>query len=291
MNTTHAQTRRRFLAGATLAALSAAASPLAARAAERGAGEGGAAPAPRILVVNPNSSEDFTNLIAREVRRAASPGVEVVETTAPFGPRYIGTRATAAIASHAAVDALARVLATDSRFDAAILAGFGAQGAVAMRELAPFPIVDMLEASASAALLLGKRFSVLTGGERWVPMLKERFDELGLSSRVASVRAIPLTGAEIAKDQQRAFTLLAELSETCVREDGADCVILGGAAVAGIPRQIADRVSVPLIDNVAVSVAMAELLARNVGRARAGGGARPSIDSAGLSDALAAAIK
>lgn len=279
--------RRRFLTGASAAALSAAVLPLAARAEEARA----TAAAPRILVVNPNSSEDFTKLIAREVRRAASPGVEVVEATAGFGPRYIGTRATAAIASHAAVDALARVLATDARFDAAILAGFGAQGAVAMRELAPFPIVDMLEASASAAMVLGKRFSVLTGGERWVPMLEERFADLGLAGRVASVRAIPLTGAEIVKDQPRAFSLLAELSETCVREDGADCVILGGAAVAGIPRQIAHRVSVPLIDNVAIAVATAEMLARTVGRAKVGAVARPGVDSAGLSGELAAAIR
>lgn len=280
--------RRRFLSGASAAALSAALLPVAARADD---GSGGRGAAPRLLVLNPNSSEDFTRLIAREVRRAASPGAEVVEATSAFGPRYIGTRATAAIAGHAAVDALARVLATDASFDAAILAGFGAQGAAAMRELAPFPIVDMLEASASAAMVLGKRFSVLTGGERWVPMLEERFSDLGLASRVASVRAIPLTGAEIVKDQERAFNLLAELSETCAREDGADCVILGGAAVAGIPRQIAHRVSVPLIDNVAISVATAEMLARTVGRAKAGSASRPSVDSAGLSGELAAAIK
>lgn len=290
MRPTPPDTGRRFPSGAPIAAHSAPAQPHSVRAAEREAVQGEASVV-RILVVNPNSSDDFTRLIAREVRRAASPGVEVVETTAAFGPRYIGTRATAAIAGHAAVDALARVLATDACFDAAILAGFGAQGAAAMRELAPFPIVDMLEASASAAMALGKRFSVLTGGERWVQMLKERFDDLGLSSRVASVRSIPLTGAEIVEDQQRAFALLAQLSETCAREDGADCVILGGAAVAGIPRQIADRVSVPLIDNVAISVAMAELLAHNVGRARADGKARPGIDSAGLSPALAALIK
>lgn len=287
MTLTTDNARRRFLTGASAAALSAAILPTAARAQEARSG----AAAARILVVNPNSSEDFTRLIAREVRRAASPGVEVVEATAAFGPRYIGTRATAAIASHAAVDALARVLARDDRFDAAILAGFGAQGVVAMRELAPFPIVDMLEASASAAMVLGKRFSVLTGGERWVPMLKERFADLGLASRVASVRAIPLTGAEIVNDQQRALTMLAELSEACVREDGADCVILGGAAVAGIPRLIADRVSVPLIDNVAISVASAEMLARVVGRAKGSATPRPSIDSVALSGELAGAIR
>lgn len=147
----------------------------------------------RILLLNPNSSPDFTKIIAREARRVANPGTEFVEVTSFFGPSYIGTRTTVAIASHAAVDALARTLAKDSNFNAAILTGFGDQGVPAMREFAPFPIVGMLEASVSAALQLGSRFSLLTGGDRWVSMLEEQLYALGLSNRVASVRAIPLT--------------------------------------------------------------------------------------------------
>jgi allantoin racemase len=245
----------------------------------------------RILLLNPNSSPDFTRIIAAEARRVGSPGTEFVEVTAPFGPRYIGTRATIAIAGHAAVDALAQVLAEDQRFDAAILAGFGAQGVPALQEMAPFPVVDMLTASVGAALLLGRKFSALTGGERWVPMLEEQIEAFGLGSRLASVRSIPLTGAEIAKDQEKALSLLAELAETCVREDGADCVILGGAAVAGLHRRMADRVSVPLLDSVATSVAMAELLARVATRPTKGRAGLPAIESAGLSDELASVLK
>jgi allantoin racemase len=270
------------LAGGTLAPLRAEAQPTT-----------GPAPARelRILLLNPNSSPDFTRIIAAEARRVGSPGTEFVEVTSPFGPRYIGSRATVAIASHAAIDGLVGVLAKDKRFDAAILAGFGAQGVPAMREIAPFPVVDMLTASTSAAILLGNRFSVLTGGDRWVPMLKEQLAALGLGDRVASVRAIPLTGAEITKDPERAQTLLADLSETCVREDGAECVILGGAAVAGLHRRIADRVSVPLLDSVATSVATAELLARVATTPTASRTRPPAIDSVGLSEELTALLK
>jgi Asp/Glu/hydantoin racemase len=160
-----------------------------------------------------------------------------------------------------------------------------------MREIAPFPVVDMLAASVAAALLLGDRFSTLTGGDRWVPMLKEEVAAYGLAGRVASVRAIPLTGAEIARDQDRALTLLADLSETCAREDGAECVILGGAAVAGLHRRIAGRVSVPLLDSVATSVAAAELLARVATKPGAGRPRPPAVESVGLSDELGAALK
>lgn len=239
----------------------------------------------RLLLLNPNSSDQFTELITREARKAGAAGTEFVGVSAPMGPRYIGTRASSAVAAHAVVDSLARTLAKDRQFDAAIVCGFGAQGAAALREFAPFPVVDMLEASVAAALQLGMRFSVLTGGATWVPMLRDIIVGLGLGPRLASVRAIPLTGAEIVADQDRAIASLTELSERCVREDGADVVILGGAAVAGLPRRMAGRVSVPLIDNVAVAVATAELLARHVAMPRRAG-ALPSIDSVGLSEPL-----
>lgn len=245
-----------------------------------------ATPTLRILILNPNSSQDFTDLITREAQRVASPGTEFVAVTAPFGPKYIGTRTTLAIASHAAVDALAQKLAEDQNFNAAILAGFGAQGIPAMREFASFPIISLLEASIAAALQLSSRFSMLTGGERWVPMLQEQVEAMGLASRVASVRSIPLTGAEIAADQARALSLLTDLANTCVSEDKAECVIFGGAAVAGIPRQIQDRVSVPLIDNVAVAVATAEMLARVVSRPNISSNPPPAIESVGLSEPL-----
>jgi len=239
----------------------------------------------RVLLLNPNSSDQFTELITREARKAGAAGTEFVGVSAPMGPRYIGTRASSAVATHAVVDSLARTLAKDRNFDAAIVCGFGAQGAGALREFAPFPVVDMLEASVAAALQVGLRFSVLTGGATWVPMLRDIIVGLGFGQRLASVRSIPLTGAEIVADQEKAIGALAELSERCVKDDGADVVILGGAAVAGLPRKMASRVSVPLIDNVAVAVATAELLARHVSMPRRAGGL-PSIDSAGLSQPL-----
>jgi hypothetical protein len=69
------------LAGGTLAPLRAEAQPAT-----------GPAPAKelRILLLNPNSSPDFTRIIAAEARRVGSPGTEFVEVTSPFGPRYIG---------------------------------------------------------------------------------------------------------------------------------------------------------------------------------------------------------
>jgi Asp/Glu/hydantoin racemase len=188
----------------------------------------------RILLLNPNSSEDFTRIILREARRIAGPNVSFVPVTSRFGPKYIGTEVTIAIAAHALVSTMADVLKDDAQFDAAIIAGFGSGGTEGIQEMVSFPVVSLFRASVSAALLYGGKFSILTGGERWLPLLRKQVENAGLSSRLASIRTIPLTGVEIAADQSRAVNLLAELSQRCATEDQASCVIHGGAAVAGL---------------------------------------------------------
>ena len=54
---------------------------------------------------------------------------------------------------------------------------------------------------------------------------------------------------------------------------------------------MADRVSVPLLDSVATSVAMAELLARVATRPVKAKDALPAIESVGLSEPLATVLK
>jgi len=245
--------------------------------------------APTILLVNPNTSAEITALVTRAARAVASPETRFVEATASFGPRYIGSRAQVAIASHAAVDTLARAMATPgARFDAAILACFGDPGLAAMRELAPFPVVGMATASFHAATELGGRFAVLTGGPRWIPMLEELIQLLGLADRCAAVRAVPQTGAEIAADPDRAIGGLAAQAQACAADDGAASVILGGAGLAGLAPRIQAQVRVRVIDSVAAGVAAAETLARDPGRR-----CRPPapVESIGLSPPLAAMLR
>lgn len=220
----------------------------------------------RILLLNPNSSEDFTNLIHTIAKQYASKDVVFVPITAPFGPAYVGSEAAISIAGHALVESLAYALTEYKEpFDAAIIAGFGAGSLSALQEMAPFPILSLFESSISVALLYGQKFSILTGGDRWVPILTKQVEDLGLSSRLASVKAVPLTGAEIAADQQKAIKIISELSEQCI-QDGASCVIHGGAGLAGLAQLMNDKVSIPIIDNVAVTVSLAEMLARTVPR-------------------------
>ena len=105
---------------------------------------------------------------------------------------------------------------------AIFLACFGDPGLQALKETSPVPVVGMAEGSCHLACTLGRSFSIVTGGDRWGPMLRELIASLGLSSRLASVRTVAPTRGEIARDPEAAVRLLADQASRCAAEDGAD---------------------------------------------------------------------
>lgn len=235
----------------------------------------------RILLINPNTTSQITEAMAEHARKVAADEVEVVPVTGRFGARYISSRAAAAIAAHAALDAFAE---HGAGCDAVYLACFGDPGLLALKEVSPVPVVGMAEASCRLAATMG-RFSIVTGGAAWAPMLEEFVASLGLSDRLASIRTVAPTGSEIARDPEGALALLAEAARRCPAEDAAEAVILGGAALAGLAGRLAPSVPVPLICSVEAGMRAAAALAKD----HAGGVAHPPLlatASIGLSAAL-----
>jgi Asp/Glu/hydantoin racemase len=216
----------------------------------------------RLLLLNANSSESITDLVVSAARRLAAPSTELVGITARFGPRYIGTRTAYAIAGHAALDAYA---AYGADADAILLACFGDPGLAALREVAPVPVVGMAEAGCQAAVARGGRFAIVTGGVRWITMLTEYVATLGLSDYLAGVHAVAPTGAEIAVNPEGSVALLADACRQAVKKSRADVVVLGGAGLAGIARQVAESVPFPVIDGLAAAIAAAENAAAREG--------------------------
>ena len=215
----------------------------------------------RLLLLNPNTSPDITALLLRHARAFAASDTALIGTTGRFGARYIVTRAAAAIAAHAALDAYAEHIERTERaehVDAVILACFGDPGLLGLRELAQQPVIGLAEAACQAAALNGKHFAIVTGGERWGPMLEEFVAALGLSAQLACVLTVASTGADIARDPDNALALLADTCNEAARLHGAQVVILGGAGLAGLATRLADRVTVPLIDPLQVAIQSAE---------------------------------
>lgn len=215
----------------------------------------------RLLLINPNTSAHITALLVREGEPLLAPDVELTAVTVSQGVPYIATREDLAIAGVAALAAHRQASAAQA-FDVVLLGCFGDPGLSAIRRAAACPVVTLAEGACALAAALARRFSVVTAGAGWTPILHELFEALGYGMRIASIRALPMEGADVAAAPDAALAPLAEMVAACVRNDGADAVILGGAGLAGMARRLAVTCPVPLIDSVAAGLCYAQALAR-----------------------------
>jgi allantoin racemase len=213
---------------------------------------------PRVLLINPNTTRNVTDLIEHHARKAIAGEIEIRAVTAAFGAPYVGSEAAYAVAGHAALDCLEH---NAEGCDAVLIACFGDPGLFALREASKVPVLGMAEACMAEASKNGK-FSIVTGGTAWKPMLERLALSLGFAASLASVRALALTGPEIAAHPDRSTDLLKKEASYAVQYDGARTVIIGGAALAGIAARLAPMLEVPLIDSVACSARAVARLAR-----------------------------
>jgi allantoin racemase len=244
----------------------------------------------KILLLNPNTTAEVTELLYAAGSRAASPGTELVAVTAKRGVPYIATRAEAQIGGAIALEMLAEA---GTGFDAAIIAAFGDPGLFGARELFSFPVVGLAEAAMLTACMVGQRFSIVTFSPTLVPWYWECLAMHGLEARCTGIRAPDGAFQSISDVQAEKEDALVRIANLAVERDDADVVILSGAPLAGLADKVKDRIPVPVIDPIAAAVRQAETLAvLKPRKAVAGTFRRPDPKpTIGLAEPLAAVIE
>lgn len=212
----------------------------------------------RILVVNVNTTESMTAAIGAAARAVAAPGTEIVALTPFVGAESVEGNVESYLAAIAVLD---RVLAYDEPYDAVIQAGFGEHGREGLQELLDVPVVDITEAAAQLAMLLGHRYSVVTTLDRTVPLIEDRLLLAGLMSRCASVRASGLSVLELEESPERTVQVIAAQARRAVQEDRAEVIVLGCGGMAGLAEAVHDATGgAPVVEGVTAAVKLAESL-------------------------------
>lgn len=210
----------------------------------------------RILTVNVNTTEAMTRSIGEAARAVANPGTEIVELTPRIGADSCESNFESYLAAVAVMDV---VTTYDEPFDAVIQAGFGEHGKEGLMELVDVPVIDITDAAAHLAYLLGYRYSVVTTLDRAVPLIEERLLASGLNAHCASVRATGLGVLEL-EDVDVAREAIKAQAEKAIKEDGAEVIALGCGGMAGLDVQISQELGVPVVDGVTAAVKLAESL-------------------------------
>ncbi|WP_167767690.1 aspartate/glutamate racemase family protein [Bradyrhizobium frederickii] len=244
----------------------------------------------KLLLLNPNTSTAVTQLMMEVGQRAAASGTELVPCTASRGVPYISTRTEAQIGGAIALEMLAE---QHGKVDAAIIAAFGDPGLFAARETFDIPMVGMAEAAMLTACMAGRRFAIVTFAQALGPWYEECVRDHGLRERCAGIRMLDTPFKAISDVGTEKEDLLVELAQRAVIEDGADVLIFAGAPLSGLAERVADRIPVPVVDQVVAAVKQAEaLVAQRLRKATAGTFRRPAAKpTIGLADALAARLE
>lgn len=201
-----------------------------------------------LWVLNPNTTRAMTDAVVAQVRARVPAGFEVRGVTAREGAEVIDSRATFAMAA-AAVPALV----ADASSGGVLLACFGDPGLEALRRaIAPRPVVGLAEAAVGVAVAARLRFAILTAGAAWVGMLTERVADFGAAQWLTGVHALPVNGRQLAAEPERYRTMLRDAAHDAERA-GAQALILGGAAFAGLGGLIETRL--PVIDAIDAAAA------------------------------------
>jgi allantoin racemase len=210
----------------------------------------------RILVANANTTMAITELCAASARAAAAPGTQIIPATPGFGPVAISTRAENVVAGHAILDLLARHA---GQVDGVLLAVSLDSGLDGARQMMPCPVVGMTEAACLTACLLGGRFGLATLGNP-APFRDLVEGRHGLAARLAGCVGLGVTPLEALDEPGRAEAELEAAIDGLVGQ-GADAVVIAGAALAGMAPRLQPRAPVPLLDGIACGVKLLEGLA------------------------------
>lgn len=120
-----------------------------------------------------------------------------------------------------------------------------------LRSVLSIPVVGPGEASFAAAMMLGKRFSVLTMWPQWFALYEKVLSQHGWKDRCASLRSIdtrPDVTELLEGKEEVVFAKLKAEGLRAIEEDGADVIVLGSTTMHQSAAYLQSELPVPVIN-------------------------------------------
>jgi allantoin racemase len=219
----------------------------------------------RIRIVVPIISDIFNEEIKKEAAQFKAPDTRIEVVNIDRGPASIESHYDEIVASVPIVEKV--VQAEKDGAGGVFIDCFGDPGVDAARELVGIPVVGGFQPAALAAMLIARRWSVVTVLKNVLPMIGDLARRMGIGGSLASVRDIDTPVLELQDKKVLHERLLGEI-EKAVNLDGAEAVVLGCTGMMGLARSLAESMArkgtpVPVVDPTAAAIGYLELLARS----------------------------
>lgn len=147
-------------------------------------------------------------------------------------------------------------------FDAVCIDTVSDSGVAALRSLLDIPVIAAGRAMFLTALMLGRRFGVLSMWERWFGLYERTLRDLRIEDRCAGIRSIdtqPDSRNLLSGKEEDILPLLHEAALRLVEDDGADVICLGSTTMHQAHEYLQERLPVPILNPGPLSYFTAEI--------------------------------
>lgn len=207
----------------------------------------------KICIINPNSSEDMTQVIGRNAKQFASDfDVECIrnESAPPFIGSYEDIQES--------IPGMVKIIKEkQEQYDAFVIACHSDPGLDLLKEISCKPVIGICEASAKLATMLGHRFSVISTGQRPIPNKQALCRKYGVESSLASVVGPCSLRADWHSEES-----FIESGQRAIEQDGAEVLVLGCAGMGHITKKMEETLQVPVLDGVVCALIIASGLVK-----------------------------
>lgn len=235
----------------------------------------------KLRLINPNSTAAMTSQIARSARAVVHRDSEISAITLKGTPVSIEGYHDEAVAVPSLLDAIR--IGEAEGVDAHVIACFDDIGLAAAREVANGPVLGLCQSAVQVAMMISKRFSVVTSLERSVPIIEDLVASYGAGYACRRVRAVDLPVLSLEADAALARARLKDEVMRARDQDRVDAVVLGCAGMSDFCRALEESLNIRVIDGVQASVKLAEALVGGGFRtAKTGAYAYPRVKTAAV---------
>lgn len=148
-------------------------------------------------------------------------------------------------------------------YDAVCIDTMSDSGMAALRSELSIPVIAPGRFSMLAALMLGKRFSIIAMWPHWRHIYEKNLNELGLWHACASIRGLDMTPDNqslLAGKEADVFPALERMARRCIEEDGADVILLGSTTMHQAHGFLVERLPVPVVNPGPLTYKLAEAM-------------------------------
>jgi Asp/Glu/hydantoin racemase len=153
--------------------------------------------------------------------------------------------------------------AEEEGYDAVCIDTVSDSGVAALRSLFTIPVIAPGKTMFMTALMLGRRFGVLSMWERWFGLYERTLRDLAIEDRCAGIRSIdthPDSRNLLDGKEDEVLPRLHEVALQLIEEDGADVICLGSTTMHQAHGYLQERLAVPVLNPGPLSYLTAEAM-------------------------------